>query len=119
MPLPAASSTGNAAATPDFARRFNWGAFLLTWIWALGNRCFDIVTLILLVLSFVPTVGAIFALALAFYSGLTGSRRAWATNRWNAEQAFVASQRKWALAAFWTIGALVALSAVALILGER
>ena len=119
MPTSATSSMSNASATPEFARRFNWGAFLLTWIWALGNRCFDKVTLILLVLSFVPTVGAIFALTLAFYCGLTGSRRAWATNRWNTEQLFDASQKKWALVAFWLIGALVVLATIALMLGER
>jgi hypothetical protein len=76
---------------------FNWGAFSLTWIWALRNRSFNLPTAVLLVLCFFPYVGFLSAAALAIYSGRTGTRRAWTNGRWHDREHFVRVQRRWSV----------------------
>jgi hypothetical protein len=92
-------------------RKFNWGAFFLTWIWALGNRSLDAVTLILLVLCVFPYVGLLSAIALSAYSGITGNRRACRRSLWRDEEHFVKVQRRWAL-----VGAAQFVAAIVLLL---
>ena len=71
---------------------FNWGAFFLTWIWALGNRCFNLVTLVLLLAYFLPYyLGLLSALTLAVYCGVTGNRRAWNHKQWRDHKHFLKS----------------------------
>jgi hypothetical protein len=83
--------------TSNHPRSFNWGAFFLTWIWALGNKSFDVTTGILLVLCFVPYASLPSAIALSLYSGFTGNRRAWAKRPDGREEAhFLKVQRRWA-----------------------
>jgi hypothetical protein len=79
-------------------RGFNWGAFLFTWIWALGNRSFNVLTLILLLLCLIPYVGVGAAIGLAIYSGATGNRRAWNNKRWQNRDHFLVVQRHWRVA---------------------
>lgn len=76
---------------------FNWGAFCLTWIWAIGNRTFNKLTLLLLILCAVPYVGPISAIGLMFYSGVTGSDRAWKSKKWHDSEHFRRVQRRWAI----------------------
>jgi hypothetical protein len=79
-------------------RRFNWGAFFLTWIWAIGNRSLDAVTLVLLALCIVPYVNLPAAISLALYSGFTGNRRALRREgRWRSDEHFMRVQRRWAI----------------------
>jgi hypothetical protein len=81
----------------DGPHKFNWGAFFLTWIWAIGNKSLDITTVILLILCIVPYLGLPSAIALALYSGFTGNRRAWGRRTlWRDEAHFVRIQRRWA-----------------------
>ena len=67
-------------------KKWNWGAFLLTFIWGMGNgvmRSF---------LVFVPFYG--------FYEwfmlGIHGNRWAWEKRRWESVEKFHQSQRSWA-----------------------
>lgn len=76
--------------------RVNWGAFFLTWVWAIANCSFDRVTGILLLLCFTPHVGFISALALMFYCGLTGHKRARMNREWKDEVHYARVQRRWA-----------------------
>lgn len=78
-------------------RRFNWGAFFLTWIWALGNRSMNAITLALLLLCFLPYLGVVSAIALSFYYGLTGNSRAWRNRRWESVEHFTRIQKRWAV----------------------
>jgi len=78
-------------------RDFNWGAFFLTWIWAIGNRSFNTVTLLHLVFCAVPYVGPFSAISLMLYSGLTGNDRAWNAKEWQDSEHFKRVQRRWAL----------------------
>ena len=66
--------------------RWNWGAFLLNWIWGIGNNVF------VALLVFVPLLG----LVMPFVLGAKGSRWAWRNGRWDSVDHFKRVQRAWA-----------------------
>ena len=66
--------------------RWNWGAFLLNWIWGIGNNTF------IALLVFVPLLG----LVMPFVLGAKGSRWAWRNGRWESIDHFKRVQRAWA-----------------------
>ena len=72
-------------ALPVGIRGWSWGAFLLNFIWAIGNR----VWIGLLVL--IPFVGWIFA----FWLGFKGREMAWKAQRWDSVEHFQLVQKKW------------------------
>ena len=73
---------------PAELRGWNWGAFLLNWIWGLGNR-----TPIAL-LTLIPLVGIV----MMFVLGAKGNRWAWENERWKSIAHFRRTQRHWAIA---------------------
>lgn len=81
------SGQGAAAAVPPEIDRWNWGAFLLTWIWGIGNNTF------IALLSLVPLANLI----MPFVLGAKGSAWAWRNKKWESAGQFRAVQRKWAL----------------------
>jgi Cytochrome oxidase complex assembly protein 1 len=86
-------------AIPAEIDRWNWGAFLLNWIWGVGNNTF------IALLTLVPFVG----LVMPFVLGARGSRWAWRNGRWDSVAHFKRVQRLWAI---W--GAVIWLGAIAL-----
>ncbi len=80
------SGQGKNAVVPSEIARWNWGAFLLNWIWGIGNN-----TPIAL-LMFVPFVN----LVMPFVLGAEGSSWAWQNKRWENVEHFKAVQRQWA-----------------------
>src|SRR3984885_8417341 len=86
-------------AIPAEIDRWNWGAFLLNWIWGVGNNTF------IALLMFVPFVG----LVMPFVLGAKGSRWAWRNGRWDSVAHFKRVQRLWAI---W--GVVIWLGAIAL-----
>jgi hypothetical protein len=78
--------------------RWNWGAFLLNWIWGIGNNTF------IALLALVPVVGII----MLFVLGAKGSAWAWRNGRWDSVEHFKRVQRLWAIwgAIIW-LGAIV------------
>lgn len=103
MPYP-----GQPKDTPIPAKldRWNWGAFLLNWIWGLGNSTY------IALLMFVPFVNFI----LIFILGAKGSKWAWKNRIWEDEAHFIRTQRNWAKAGIFFIFAIIALT-FALIFG--
>jgi hypothetical protein len=91
------SGGGPKAVVPREIDRWNWGAFLLTWIWGIGNNTF------IALLMFVPFVNVVMWIVL----GVKGSAWAWQNKRWDSIDDFKQTQRKWAL---W--GAIVPVLAV-------
>jgi len=81
------SGQGALAAVPAEVDRWNWGAFLLNWIWGIGNNTF------IALLMFVPFVN----FAMPFVLGAKGSVWAWRNKRWESVEEFRSVQRKWAL----------------------
>jgi hypothetical protein len=102
-PSQAALDTRDAPVPPEIDR-WNWGAFLLSWIWGIGNNTF------IAFLTFVPFVGIV----MPFVLGAKGSAWAWRNKRWESVEDFKATQRKWAIAGLITIAALVVLTAASL-----
>ena len=82
------SGQGERAVVPPEIRRWNWGAFLLNWIWGIGNDTY------IALLMFVPLVNVV----MIFVLGAKGSAWAWRNKRWRDVQHFRSVQRKWAIA---------------------
>lgn len=88
---------------PPELDRWNWGAFLLNWIWGVGNNTY------IALLTFVPFVGII---VMPFVLGAKGSRWAWRNGRWDNVEHFKRVQRLWAI---W--GAVIVLGGLLLLGG--
>lgn len=101
MQMENTSGQGKLAVVPPEIDRWNWGAFLLNWIWGIGNNTF------IALLMFVPFVNFV----MAFVLGVKGSTWAWQNKRWESVEQFKAVQKKWAK---WGV-ILFALGAAALI----
>jgi hypothetical protein len=84
---------------PTEIDRWNWGAFLLNWIWGVGNNTF------IALLTFIPFFGII----MPFVLGAKGSGWAWRNGRWDSVEHFKRVQRLWAI---W--GAVLWICAIAL-----
>jgi len=91
------SGQGTSAVVPPELAGWNWGAFLLTWIWGIGNG----VWLALLALVPIPLVG----LAVAILLGVKGNEWAWQSKKWESIERFRRTQRIWL---YWGIASLVA-----------
>ncbi|MFO7636093.1 MAG: hypothetical protein R6W96_02145 [Clostridia bacterium] len=76
-------------------RRWNWGAFWLTWIWGLGNGTH------IALLALVPGLN----LVMPFVLGYMGDEWARRNKTWFNENHFKVTQRKWALAG-WVVAVL-------------
>ena len=96
------SGHGKMAAVPPEVRGWSWGAFLLTWIWGVGNGTYRAFW------CFFPIVNIFMGIAL----GLKGREWAWRNRRWESVEHFNQVQRKWGIAglvfilvlfAFWGI----------------
>src|ERR1700729_2742399 len=81
------SGHGKSSVVPAELDYWNWGAFLLNWIWGIGNNTF------IALLVFVPVIG----LVMPFVLGAKGSRWAWRNGQWDSVEHFKHVQRLWAI----------------------
>jgi len=98
-------TTGDAkgAAVQSEAKRWNWGAFLLTWIWGLGNGTY------IALLALLPIVNIVMAVIL----GIKGGRWAWKNRRWAGFEQFTRVQELWTAFGFGLLaGCLLVLAIV-------
>ncbi len=79
------SGQGRAADIPDEIKGWNWGAFLLTIFWGIGNRVW------IALLFLIPIVH----LVIWFYLGAKGNELAWRNKKWDSIEHFRKTQRKW------------------------
>jgi serine/threonine protein kinase len=77
-----------AVPVPDEIKGWNWGAFMLPWLWPVSNKVW------IGLISLLPQVGLIMAIAL----GVKGNEWAWKSRRWRSIEHFKAHQRGWAIA---------------------
>lgn len=77
----------NPTEIPAEIDRWNWGAFLLNWVWGVGNNTF------IALLTLIPGVGVV----MIFVLGAKGSRWAWRNGRWDSIAHFKRVQRQWAI----------------------
>ena len=90
------SGLGKAAIVPYEIKGWNWGAFLMTWIWGIGNK----VWIALIVFIPVPFL----ALIMCFVLGAKGNEWAWQRKVWASVEDFKRTQRTWRN---WGIGLLI------------
>lgn len=81
------SGGGHAATVPAEIDRWNWGAFLLNWIWGIGNNTWIALLTLLPFANFV----------MPFVLGAKGSAWAWRNKRWESIEHFRRVQRLWAI----------------------
>lgn len=86
------SGLGAASVVPDEIKGWNWGAFLMNWIWAIGNRVW--IGLLALVLGIIMSI----------ILGIKGSEWAWQNRRWESVEQFKTVQRIWA---YWGVAVLI------------
>lgn len=82
---------------PDGIRGWSWGAFLLNWVWAIGNKTW------IGLLALIPYVGLIMAIVL----GIKGREWAWQNKEWESVEHFQRIQKQWNRWAFIIFGALL------------
>jgi Tfp pilus assembly protein PilE len=73
---------------PTEARGWCWGGFLLTWIWAIGNKTW------IGLLGLIPILN----LVMMFVLGAKGREWAWKNGQWRDVEHFNAVQKKWTIA---------------------
>ncbi len=81
------SGLGKKSILPPELKRWNWGAFLLSWIWGIGNSVF------IALLMFVPFVNFF----MPFVLGAKGNKWAWQKRTWRDVDHFKSTQKKWAI----------------------
>lgn len=81
------SGQGPSAVVPEEIKGWNWGAFLLNWIWSIGNQVW------IGLLALIPCVNIIMAIIL----GVKGSEWAWQNRQFESVEQFKAVQRAWAI----------------------
>jgi hypothetical protein len=84
---PNTSGQGSLSVIPPGVDRWNWGAFMLNWIWGVCNNTW------ISLLMFVPGVNFI----MLFILGAKGSVWAWRNRQWDSVAHFQRVQRRWAL----------------------
>ncbi len=77
------SGQGKGAVIPPEVRGWNWGAFLLNWMWGIGNKVW------IALLTFI--LGPIMAIIL----GVKGNEWAWRNKKWKSVEKFKKTQRAW------------------------
>ena len=87
---------------PDGIKGWSWGAFLLNWIWAIGNRTW------IGLLALIPYVGFIMAIILGF----KGREWAWKNKQWESVEQFNRVQQKWS---FWGVVLTVGVFAIGIL----
>ena len=75
----------NVDNTTVAAKKWNWGAFFMTWIWGLGNKTY------VALLGLIPVVN----LVMAFILGAKGNEWAWKNKKWESVDQFTRIQRMW------------------------
>ena len=90
-------------AIPDGIRGWSWGAFLLSWVWAIGNKTW------IGLLALIPYVGLIMAIIL----GIKGREWAWQNKEWDSIEHFQRVQKQWNRWAFIIVGALLVIGLLA------
>jgi serine/threonine protein kinase len=87
----------SSVSVPDEIKGWNWGAFLLPWLWPLTNHVW------IGLFSWVPNHSWMGIVALAL--GRMGNEWAWRSRKWQSIEQFKTHQRRWTIAGvcFWAV----------------
>lgn len=75
---------------PQELMRFNWGAFLLNWIWGVMHKKY--ITLLTIPAMIIPFFGP---LVLSIWFGFAGNKWAWESKDWLSVDEFNETQKMW------------------------
>lgn len=76
----------------EFLERFNFGAFLSSWVWAVCNHIYW--PLVIIPISLIPYLGQVLSLFLCSYVGIKGNQMAWNKAKVPFGK-FITQQKKW------------------------
>ena len=96
------SGTGTTAVLPAELNGFSWGAFWLSWVWAIANNTW------IGLLALIPYVGVI----MWFVLGAKGNEWAWQNRRWESVEEFRKVQSTWAKSGLITFIVITVLASV-------
>lgn len=91
------SGHGPSSTIPIEIKKWNWGAFWLTWIWGICNKSY------IALLVFVPVANII----IPFYLGANGNELAWRNRYWDDVDEFKQCQKAWSIAGWIFIGIVI------------
>jgi hypothetical protein len=99
----------NPGILQEELKGWNWGAFLLGWVWGLGNKTY------IALLGMIPGVN----LVMAFILGAKGNQWAWNNRSWESMEQFKQVQRFWSTFGFGMIvGFLLGVIVVLLLIAQ-
>lgn len=84
-------------ALPSELKKWNWGASLLGWIWAVGNKAY-LMAILGIIIILIPYVGWLVSIILF---GIKGNEWAWESKKWDNLEHFKRVQKLWRN---WAIG---------------
>lgn len=87
---------------PQELKHFNWGAFLLNWIWGIMHKKY--ITLLYFPACIIPVIGP---LAISIWFGIMGNKWAWNSQTWESTEQFNEVQKSWVR--WWIILAIFGL----------
>jgi len=96
------SGMGRGIEVPPGVKGWSWGAFLLSWVWAIGNRTW------IGLLALAPYIGIVVSIAL----GIKGREWAWKNKRWDSLEHFNQVQRRWS---FWGVVLILGIALLGII----
>ena len=110
------SGTGKNTKVPEAVLgHFNWGAFLGTWIWGLGNNTYiTLLMFISVIAAIIPVIGFIVPLGLAIWFGIKGNEWAWQNKKFESVKKFHEYQVLWAKIGIGIVAVLAVLQFLAL-----
>lgn len=82
------SGMGKDSVVPEGVRGWSWGAFLLNFIWGIGNNVY------IALLCLIPVVNLVMMVVLGF----KGREWAWRKRRWISVEEFRKTQKRWGIA---------------------
>ena len=75
---------------PQELKHFNWGAFLMNWIWGIMHKKY--ITLLYFPACLIPVIGPI---AISIWFGFAGNKWAWESKSWESIEKFNECQQSW------------------------
>lgn len=89
------ANTYSQAEIDAAIRRWNWGAFFCSWIWAAFHKTYW--PMFILIVGLIPYLGQVCSLALNVYLGVSGSKIAWECGKYADFESYKNAQRNWAI----------------------
>jgi hypothetical protein len=99
---------GSKATVPQGLGEWNWGGFLLTWVWGIGNNVWWSF------LVFIPYLGV---LVMPWVLAFKGNEWAWQSRHWDSVEHFKRVQHTWARWGWGITIAFTILLTIMLLLG--